>query len=131
MNGFPLKEVASYTYLGVTVENNLKWGKHVDNICGSAKRTLGYLKRNFQSATTSAKLMVYKIAVRPVLGYRNVIWDPHQKKSNIKKLQKVQRLASRHIFSRYKRTGSVSDMLKQLLGHLGYAIKQTMVFIEH
>ncbi|MCZ6924760.1 MAG: hypothetical protein O7D30_04920, partial [Rickettsia endosymbiont of Ixodes persulcatus] len=75
----PLREVNSYKYLGVTIENNLKWGSHVNNICCSAKRTLGYLKRNFRYATMSAKLMVYKTVIRPVLEYANVIWDPHFK----------------------------------------------------
>lgn len=105
MNGFALKKVISNQYIDVTINNNLKWDKHVDNICCSPKRTLGYLKRNFKHASPSAKILVYRTVIQPVLEYSSVIWDPHTKR-HIQKVEKAQRLAACYILSRYKQTDS-------------------------
>lgn len=49
--------------------------------------------------------------VRPSLEYASVVWDPHTK-SNIQKIEKIQRLAARFIYSRYRRRDSPSAMLQ-------------------
>lgn len=49
--------------------------------------------------------------VRPSLEYASVVWDPHTK-SNIQKIEKIQRLAARFIYSRYRRRDCPSAMLQ-------------------
>jgi hypothetical protein len=32
--------------MGVTISDDLKWESHINNICGKANKTLGFLRRN-------------------------------------------------------------------------------------
>ena len=63
-------------YLGITITNNLKWNRHVSNICTKANRTLGFLRPNLAACTRDVKESAYKGLVCPVLEYGSSIWDP-------------------------------------------------------
>lgn len=110
INNREIKSSNELKYLGVTISSSLKWDKHIDNITGLAKRKLGFLRRKLRNAPPSVKLLAYKTIVRPTLEYAAIIWDPHTK-TEINKLERVQRLAARFIYSNYMRTQSVSLLL--------------------
>ena len=74
---------------------------------------LGILCRNLKSAPSKTKELGYKAHVRPVLEYASSVWDPHTRKE-IEQIEKVQRRAARFVTNNYKRTDSVSDMIKKL-----------------
>ena len=42
-------DLESINYLGVTVTSDLRWTRHVSNVCTMANRTLGFLRRNLYS----------------------------------------------------------------------------------
>ena len=42
-------DLESIKYLGVTVTSDLRWNRHVSNVCTKANRTLGFLRRNLYS----------------------------------------------------------------------------------
>ena len=44
-----LESVSAAKYLGVTISEDLRWGKHMDNITKKANQTLGFLKRNIST----------------------------------------------------------------------------------
>ena len=45
MNDQPVKTINSSPYLGVTINNELQWNQHIDNISSAANRMLGFLQR--------------------------------------------------------------------------------------
>lgn len=49
----PIKQVCSYKYLGVYMDNLLTWGPHVDSICSRVQQRLHFLRR--QSLRGSAE----------------------------------------------------------------------------
>ena len=51
--------------------------------------------------------------IRPTLEYSSCLWDPHTK-SNISKLEMVQRRAARYTCNRFHNTSSVTNMLTEL-----------------
>ena len=110
-------QVLQYTdkakYLGVTIQSDLKWNSHVNNICNKANRTLGFLKRNLNISSSSIKEQAYKSLVRPSLEYACCVWDPYLTE-DILNLEKVQRRAARYVTNRYRNTSSVGDMLSSL-----------------
>lgn len=106
-----ITQVEEYKYLGVTITSSLNWTTHIVNTCSSARKKLGFLKHRLANAPSSLKLKAYKTMVRPSLEYASVVWDPHTK-SNIQKIEKIQRLAARFIYSRYRRRDSPSAMLQ-------------------
>jgi hypothetical protein len=72
---------------------DLKWESHINNICGKANKTLGFLRRNLNIGSTSVKEQAYKALVRPSLEYACSVWDPNIK-SDINKIEMVQRKPS-------------------------------------
>ncbi|KAL8595170.1 hypothetical protein ACOMHN_013843 [Nucella lapillus] len=112
LHGHILETVKAVKYLGVTIQGDLCWDDHVNNIVSKANKTLGFLRRNLK-ISRSVKEQAYKAFVRPILEYASSVWDPHTQK-NIDKLEAVQRRAARFVCNRYHNTSSVSRMLDSL-----------------
>jgi len=55
LHNHTLESVSSAKYLGVTLQSNLKWNKHIDNITSHGNKSLGFLKRNLKVANTEIK----------------------------------------------------------------------------
>ncbi len=108
-----LEEVDSSKYLGVTIQNDLKWNQHVSNTSGKATKVLNLLRRNIRTNDKEVKDRAYKTMVRPILEYASPVWDPNTK-SDSKKLERVQSRAARYVTNRYHNTSSVTDMRQTL-----------------
>ena len=59
LNHSNLTSVDHCKYLGVTIQNNLKWNQHILNISVKANRTLALLRRNLKQATEVIKERAY------------------------------------------------------------------------
>ncbi|XP_069109190.1 uncharacterized protein [Argopecten irradians] len=77
LHNHSLEHVKHSKYLGLTLQNNLQWDKHINNITANANRTLGFLKRNLTINSPHIKEHAYKALVRPKHEYCSSIWDPH------------------------------------------------------
>ena len=113
LHGQILEHVNSAKYLGVTIQSDLKWNTHINNISKKANSTLGFLKRNLNINSTSVKEQAYKSLIRPSLEYACSVWDPYFTE-DILKLEMIQRRAARYVTGRHCNTSSVSNMLDQL-----------------
>ena len=78
LNNHPLKNVTETKYLGVTIQDNLSWDKHIQQTYNKANQTLGFLRRNLKIGNRKMKETAYKTLVRPILEYASPVWDPHQ-----------------------------------------------------
>jgi hypothetical protein len=47
-NGHTPEKTDSAKYLGITIQNNLKWDKHITTITAKANQSLGFIKRNLK-----------------------------------------------------------------------------------
>ena len=112
LHGQTLRTVAYSKYLGVTVPSNMSWNMHIILI-KKANDTLAFLRRNLQVNSHSIKAQVYFGLVRPILEYVATVWDPYTK-SNINKIEMVQRRVARFVIKGYRGTASVSEMLRRL-----------------
>lgn len=111
VNAITLREVTQYKYLGLWITNNLNWNKHIDFVIAAANRKLFFLRRALKLSTPNVRLLAYKSVVRPALEYCVVIWDPYTK-TNISRLENVQKKAARYIFNKFRRT-SVTELLRR------------------
>ena len=114
LEGSVLETVPSIKYLGVTITNDLKWNKHISNICLKANRSLGLLRRNLSKCPQNVKETAYKGLIRPVLEYAGCVWDPAC--ANLQQeLEKVQNRAARFVASNYNyEPGSMTATLDAL-----------------
>ena len=113
LHGQVLESVAGSKYLGVEISSNLSFNSHIHNITTSASRSLGFLKRNIRSKNPELREMAYKTLVRPLVEYSSSVWSPYTK-SNIARLEMVQRRAARWTLSEYSPYASVTQMLQSL-----------------
>ena len=96
MNDTIVKAAASQKDLGVTINNDLKWSKQIENSVNKANRMLGLITRNFKFRSKNIVLTLYKSLVRPHLEYAVQFWSPHQL-GDIAKLERVQRRVTKLI----------------------------------
>jgi hypothetical protein len=55
----------SRTTVCVTLQSDLKWTQHANNIIANAYKSLGFLKRNLKTSNTNIKSQAYLSLVRP------------------------------------------------------------------
>ena len=63
-------------YLGVVMQSNLKFNRHIASKANSAKKVLGCIKYALNDAPQPVKLLAYSSLCRPILKYADVLWDP-------------------------------------------------------
>ena len=113
LHGQALEGKPDTKYLGVTISNDMAWGKHIDSISSRANSKLGFLRRNLRVRDAKLRESAYKAIVRPAVEYCATVWDPHTQQQ-ARRLEMVQRRAARWVTGRYHNTSSVTDMLNQL-----------------
>ena len=110
-----LQQVTSNPYLSITISEDLKWSRHINNISKKANSTLGFLHRNLRSCPKSCMRSAYVSLICPILEYGSVVWDPYYQ-TDISTLERIQHRAARFITGDYRSTdtGCVTSMLTSL-----------------
>ena len=103
INNVPLQWVDTFKYLGITINQKLKWDDHSTNAVLKASRMLNLLRRNMRGCSKSAKSKAYTALVRPHLEYCVPVWAPHTMKYQ-HALEKVQKRAARWICAKWDRS---------------------------
>lgn len=112
IGGVQLRKVDEFKYLGVIFSSTMQWNSHVDYVCSKAYKKLLFLRRQLRHANSDVRKLAYMCYVRPLLEYASIVWDPYRK-CHESQIERIQNLALRFIFSRYKRTESVSSMRQE------------------
>ena len=113
LNGEDIVNTSHHSYLGIELQDDGKWTKHVDNCTKKANRALGFIRRNFGRCPESIKDTLYTAMVRPHLEYASGAWNPHLKK-DINILENNQRKDSRFLKSCNSRDpGTVTGLLDE------------------
>ena len=115
INGETLKGVPEMKYLGVTLDANLSFNKHIEIVHAKAVNKLGMLRRSRDFLDRKSALTLYQSLVLPQLSYCDTVYETTSA-ANKDKLQKVQNSALRCILKCSKRTSitSMHDELKIL-----------------
>ena len=88
-DGVPLQKVASYKYLGITLDSQLNFNMHVNNIIGSVSNKLKQFQRMRSFLSVKAAVLVYKGMLLPILEYGDIFLSATTVE-NRKKLQTLQ-----------------------------------------
>ena len=102
-----------FKYLGITLQSNLRYDRHIQDITAKANRTLGLLRRNVRTSSPQLKECAYKALVRSQLEYASTVWSPRQRYF-VDDVKKVQLYSARYIYNDYRSDSSVSTMIKNL-----------------
>ncbi len=96
MDGTTPESITEEKDLGVLIDDELKFHKHVSAAISKANHTLGIVKRTFDTLDKELLPIVYKHQIRPHLKYGNTIWHPRYV-ADMNKVERVQRRATKVI----------------------------------
>ena len=113
IHGEMLKTSNNIKYLGLNIDDNLSWQKHITSITKKATNTLAFLRRNISCCPPAIRLTAYKSLVRPQLEYAATVWD-NSVKARAAAVEAIQRRAARFMTGNYDRRSSVTSMMKEL-----------------
>ena len=68
--------------LGITLDNNLKFDKHLSNICSKASRKLSALTRVAKFLQFKKRHMLFKAFIESQFKYRPLVWMFHGRQIN-------------------------------------------------
>jgi Reverse transcriptase (RNA-dependent DNA polymerase) len=86
-------------YLGVTMDQKLNWGTHINTVANKANKRIGILSpllNRRSNLSQSNSLLLYRSMIRPIMTYAAPIWGT-ARKVHIKKLQTIQNKVTRMI----------------------------------
>ena len=86
-----IERVHSYKYLGITLDMNLNFKKHLEICIRSASYKAMLLSKIRKYITTEAAIRIYKTMILPLIDYGDVLYDG----SNQSLLKKIQMLQNR------------------------------------
>ena len=93
---FPVKNLIDL--LGVTIDKDLSFNRHISQICEKVNKQLGVLKRFKNIITSNFMLRLYKTFILPHLQYCSLIWH-FSSTRNCDKLESLNKRILRFIFN--------------------------------
>ena len=94
MGGSELTVTREERDLGVIIDDQLNFDKHIRGIVNKANRMLGMIKIGFACLDKEMFMNLYPVLVRPLIEYCVQVWSPHMQK-HIDLLEGVQRRATK------------------------------------
>ena len=93
-----IKRVDHTKSLGLTIDAQLSWSKHVDEISKKVSSAIGALKRVRPFIPTDVAVQIYTALILPHFDYCSPVWDSMSGCLS-DKLQKLQNRAARELLS--------------------------------
>ena len=106
-----MSKVKEMKDIGVTIDSELKFEKHINNNIETANKILGIIRRTYCFLDQDIFIPLYKALIRSHFDYAMTIWNPHMIKL-IEAIEGVQRRATKMIPGLKKL--SYTDRLKSL-----------------
>ena len=96
--------------LGVTIDSDLMFRSHIQEICIHTSKKIGVLSRLKNMISTETKFHFYKFAILPNLTYCHVLWN-FCTKSDRRKLERIQERALRIVFK--EKSATYEELLEK------------------
>ena len=103
-------------YLGVKLQNTLRWNDNTNYISNKVSSRLGYIRRTIPPSLPNLRAKAYTTLARPILEYSSSVWDGSLTQTQSNRLEAVQRRAARTVFNipRTDHTTSTSSLIEKL-----------------
>ena len=96
INNAKIDRKASVKYLGVLIDDDLKWDGHINNVSKKLSRNLGVISRAKYYLSSNQLLLLYNTLILPYLNYCAAVWGSNYP-NRVNKLIKLQKRAIRII----------------------------------
>ena len=88
LNDIQLLTVSNEKVLGVQIDNNISWGKHVRKITKKMSTNIWLLSKVKTYLSTEYRVMYYKSYIQPHLDYANIVWSS-MSKTNLMQIERL------------------------------------------
>ena len=112
-NGKKLEQCESYKYLGVYIDENLNWKKHVNYLCEKLSKMCGIFLKLRHCCNRELLRVIYFALVDSHLQYCNIIWGNASEKI-LKPLVKLQEKVIRIIYFAPQNNSDMVNIFKDL-----------------
>ena len=96
MDGHPLSNSDCEKDLGIYIDQDLTFSKHISMAVNKANRVMAITRRTFDYIDKDMFIQIYKGLIRPHLEYATSVWSPHLI-NHIEEIENVQRRATKQI----------------------------------
>ena len=103
INENKISPVRTYKYLGITLDQNLTFNSHINQIIKNSNHKIFMLKRIRQYLTVKSSILVYKNFILPVIEYGSILYMTSNKKL-LDRLQTIQNFGLKCCLQVNKRT---------------------------
>ena len=69
-----IERVQTYKFLGVIIDDQLKWTHHINSVCKKVNQSIGILVKLKNIFKKTTLINVYKTFTQPHLMYCNIVW---------------------------------------------------------
>ena len=112
VNNDKLEQVSDFKYLGVWIDDKLKFNTHISKLASKISKNIGIINKSKNYLSFKHKSMLFNALVLPHLNYCSNIWSStNQKYTNI--LERLQRKAAKTILNKPKKTPTM-EIYKQI-----------------
>ena len=105
IDNHPMKEVCHIKFLGVIIDNKLKWKDHIDNISNKIAKGIGVIIKARKVFDKTTFFSIYNSLILPYIGYCIHIWG-NAYQTHLQKLHVIQNKIVRIIAGVPRRTSA-------------------------
>jgi hypothetical protein len=95
-NRIELEQYDGEKDIGVLVDENLSFNKHIQNQVNKANSIMGLIRRTYTYLDEQSFKYLFQALVRPHIEYAEAVWSPF-KVGDIEKIENVQRRATKQV----------------------------------
>ena len=113
LKGVNISQESDCKYLAVTLDSQMKFQIHVNDVINKLKRALSIFTRAAHFVDISTRITLYNTLLLPHLDYCSTVWSGSLRKCDLVRLQRIQNRVMRTILHCHPRT-HILDMLRTL-----------------
>lgn len=132
VDGILICETQSVKYLGITLQGNMSWDIHIDNVKRKIAPAIGILYKLKNKLNEKAKRMIFQSLVQSHLGYLAVVYAYNRNSNSLKSLQSMQNRALKIVYNlplTYSTIALYKDVAKTILPIYGLHEYQVLMFV--
>jgi len=114
VNSTELEQVSSHKLLGVTIDSQLTFDQHVENLCTKLSQRISMLRKIRRSLPRDQRKLYYNAMIKQTMLYASTVWTSYSAES-LQRVFKLQKRAERVILNADTKANSV-----QLFGELDW-----------
>jgi hypothetical protein len=113
LNGVPVERVQNTKYLGLHIDENLKFDSHINELIKKLSAKLSWFSRLRHIVTRDILILTYKTYIQPIIDYACTVWGCSNAYVNL--IQRFQNRAARIVCSNFDIVNTRGeDLVRQL-----------------